>query len=91
MNSNEFIPSSFHVFLVLWWEAGLRKEEYLQLDRRTKVMFAAEETAFQGLSRGQLPAEKPQENSSHTIQTNNNPQSREKALCKTERIRLSSL
>lgn len=50
MNSNEFIPSSFHVFLVLCREVGLKKEEYLQLDRRTKVVFAAEaaeETDFQ--------------------------------------------
>lgn len=57
MNSNEFIPSSFHVFLVLCREGGLKKEENLKLDRRTKVLFAdeaAEETDFQrkkGLSR----------------------------------------
>jgi len=42
LNSNEFIPSSFHVFLVLCRDVGLKKEEYLQLDRRTEVMFAAE-------------------------------------------------
>lgn len=38
MNSKEFIPSSFQVFPVLWWEAGLKKGEQLPLEKRTKVM-----------------------------------------------------
>lgn len=34
LNSSEFIPSSFHVFLVLCREVGLKNEEYLQLDEQ---------------------------------------------------------
>lgn len=42
MNSKEFIPSSFQVFPVLWWEAGLKKGEQLPLEKRTKVMITTD-------------------------------------------------